>query len=1325
MIGTRAVGSWWTVAALLVAAGFWLLPAAGQENAGKPDPAATATADASDDGDAGAGADRKDPEASVGAADAGDPAGVIEPGTPPEPEVDGAAKAEPATGKTPDETAKTPSGGKPEQESKQEPKPEPDDKQQPAEGPFSGDPSAIPPAGEVPADGAAAEGDEPRPWYMTIAIAILIAALIAVPFFIGSQLGERLRLPDHGWKIGLALGTIVWAIVIVAFGEIKFGPDLRGGINLIYEIDPSVQAETTAPDGDRPADEGGDRQRTQSIDVDKLIGALSLRVDPGGVREVTIRPHGPRQIEIIIPEADAAELEQIKRQIHTSGSLQFRITANRQDHQDLIQAARENPATEVKEGDTVLARWVKLDLDQFRRVFADRTEQQHLQVISQARATAGDVVKVQDHPVAHWFHVDTSKLDSTFRQTLVTREDPETGVRQVLVLPAGYVLRDNPRGEIEVLVVMDPENVTGEDLNRALAGVDQAGTPAVDFTFKTSGTTAFSRLTSENAPDPGTGFQRRLGIILDNKLISAPNLREPITGGKGQISGNFTEEEVEFLVNILNAGSLPAALNPEPISEQRVGPGLGADTIEQGKNAIIISCVLVAVFMLVYYRFSGLLACLALAANFLLLLAVIIAIKATFTLPGLAGLVLTVGMAVDANVLIFERIREEINRGAALRMAIRNGFGRATTTIVDANLTTLITAIVLYVIGTDQIKGFAVTLILGIIMSMYTAIFCTRIIFDIAEKNRWVKQLTMMRLVSNTSIDFIGFRRYAAVVSILVIAGGIVGVVARGRNILDIDFLGGSSVTLAFHETHEVGEVRGKVEAAARELQEKVEAERQSLADERAALGKDDQQAVKQLEQKYPLADITIPIDISVYGVGNEGREFKVDTSIVDIEVAQRMLEQTFGDELRTNELDYQVLERQASAEGQPGDSISPQGGAAKARPFAPANNAEEPLPDDNVLAYSGEVARLLAQNDGTASDASGPVDAQQPAPETTPGEPPEPPLSAPEEQSKTAPKQKPEKPGQGKTEPQPAAKAAGGEDEPDETTMAASEQEVRLTFAEPMKHDSLVVLVEDAFEQAGGDQVSFVVTHPEYTSGSEIPYTEWTLQIRLPTDQLLAVLEALDAKISAMTVFPSSSKIGARVAGQTQSQAGYALFASLLFIVGYIWFRFQRLMFGLAAVVALLHDVLVTLGVLGLSAILVKYAPLVAVPLMIDPFKISLPIVAAFLTIIGYSLNDTIVVFDRIREVRGKSPDLTAEMINTSINQTLSRTLLTSLTTLIVVLILYFAGGPGIHGFAFSLVVGVMVGTYSSIFVACPALLWMSNAGSPGAKRELNKQAA
>jgi SecD/SecF fusion protein len=220
-----------------------------------------------------------------------------------------------------------------------------------------------------------------------------------------------------------------------------------------------------------------------------------------------------------------------------------------------------------------------------------------------------------------------------------------------------------------------------------------------------------------------------------------------------------------------------------------------------------------------------------------------------------------------------------------------------------------------------------------------------------------------------------------------------------------------------------------------------------------------------------------------------------------------------------------------------------------------------------------------------------------------------------------------------------------------------------------------------------------------------------WNVKIKLPPQQAQPRLKSIQAAVADTPFFPSSNTIGAKVAGSTRMQAIYALVASLLCIVAYIWVRFQKVIFGLAAVVALVHDVLITLGLIALSAFLAPYLGF----LLIDPFKIGLPVLAAFLTIIGYSLNDTIIVFDRIREVRGKAPRLTEQMVNDSVNQTLSRTLLTSGTTLLVIVILYIAGGEVIHGFAFSLLVGVVVGTYSSIYIASPVLLWMTR--PPGAK--------
>ncbi len=229
-----------------------------------------------------------------------------------------------------------------------------------------------------------------------------------------------------------------------------------------------------------------------------------------------------------------------------------------------------------------------------------------------------------------------------------------------------------------------------------------------------------------------------------------------------------------------------------------------------------------------------------------------------------------------------------------------------------------------------------------------------------------------------------------------------------------------------------------------------------------------------------------------------------------------------------------------------------------------------------------------------------------------------------------------------------------------------------------------------------------------QWKPDSSLAFPKWRVELPIAAAQADQVMEAVKQSMDSDPVWISSSSIGKRVAGDMIGRALVALFASLLCIIGYIWFRFQRVLYGFAAVAALVHDVLITLGAIAVSYWLADYLGV----LLIDPFKISLTVVAALLTIIGYSLNDTIVVFDRIRETKGKARRLTSEMINSSINQTLSRTLLTSLTTLIVVVLLYLFGGEGIHAFAFCLVVGVVVGTYSSIFIASPILLWLIERG-------------
>ncbi len=275
--------------------------------------------------------------------------------------------------------------------------------------------------------------------------------------------------------------------------------------------------------------------------------------------------------------------------------------------------------------------------------------------------------------------------------------------------------------------------LTGEYIKDARVRTEY-GEPYVAIDFDSRGAKIFDDIT-------GRYVGRRLAIILDNVVYSAPVIQERISGGKARITGSFTMEDARELAVVLRAGSLPAPV--KLLEERTVGPSLGRDLIRKGIFSIILGGVLVAVFMIFYYKLSGLIADIALILNVIIIFAALSALKATLTLPGIAGIVLTIGMAVDANVLIFERIKEELRKGVSPGVAVDSGYSKAFITIVDANLTTLITAVILYQFGTGPIKGFAVTLSIGIIASMFTAIFVTRIIFDYLVYAKRVEALSI------------------------------------------------------------------------------------------------------------------------------------------------------------------------------------------------------------------------------------------------------------------------------------------------------------------------------------------------------------------------------------------------------------------------------------------------------------------------------------------------------------------------------------------------------------------------------------------------------
>ncbi len=293
--------------------------------------------------------------------------------------------------------------------------------------------------------------------------------------------------------------------------------------------------------------------------------------------------------------------------------------------------------------------------------------------------------------------------------------------------PPGVMILATDYPEEPFLAVQSRAMVTGEQLVSASQGFNEQGQPSVNFRFNTSGARAFGDATSQNVG-------RRFAIVLDDTIISAPRIRVPILGGSGMIDGGFTVQTANDLANMLNAGALPARLSP--IEQRTVGPGLGQDSIDRGTNAILIGFVAVIFFMLIAYGFFGIVSTTALLLNLVLLIGALSGVQATLTLPGIAGIILTIGMAVDANVLIFERIREELREGRKVINAIETGYDKAFSAILDANVTTFIAAAVLYMMGAGPVRGFAVTLGIGIITSVFTAFVVSRMVIAIWVRTR-------------------------------------------------------------------------------------------------------------------------------------------------------------------------------------------------------------------------------------------------------------------------------------------------------------------------------------------------------------------------------------------------------------------------------------------------------------------------------------------------------------------------------------------------------------------------------------------------------------
>ncbi len=578
------------------------------------------------------------------------------------------------------------------------------------------------------------------------------------------------------------------------------------------------------------------------------------------------------------------------------------------------------------------------------------------------------------------------------------------------------------------LLLKERTLMTGDAVKTAHVRIGGAyNEPYVALDFTDRGAKIFAKITEENVG-------KRLAIVLDGVVRSAPVIREKIGGGHAQITGSFTHEEASDLAIVLRAGALPAPV--KIIQNVTVGPSLGRDSIQRGLMSGFLGALIVVIFMIIYYRLSGLIADVAMILNLLFLMAVLSLFQATLTLPGIAGIILTIGMGVDSNVLIFERMREEKALGKPLKAYIDGGYDKAFWTIVDAHVTTLITAMALFLFGTGPIKGFAVTLSAGIIINLFTAIFGTRIVYDYMLTKGWLKDLSFLKIIGKTSIDFIKLHKVAFVISGVLVTVGLIAFVQiyRGAANLGVDFAGGTMIQYKADKPFNLSDVRKAIEKA---------------------------------------------------------------------EVKGYALQEVAG---------------------------------------------------QNIL-----MVRIKSSTE----------------------------------------------------------------------TVGAAEAAVTSALKEGL------------------------------------PDIKFTIE--------------------------SKAAIGSQVSSELRRKAIIAIAISLAGFIGYLAFRFN-ISFGVAAAAATFHDVLAVLGILFLLN-----------------REINLLIVTALLTLAGYSLTDTVVVFDRIREnLKKERKKSFAEIINLSVNEMLSRTIITSITTLVVVLTLFFFGGIVIRDFALALILGIIIGTYSSVFVASPIVyIW------------------
>lgn len=780
---------------------------------------------------------------------------------------------------------------------------------------------------------------------------------------------------------------------------------------------------------------------------------------------------------------------------------------------------------------------------------------------------------------------------------------------------------------------LGPVRLQGKDV--ALAGETiHQGELAVSIEFTATGAAkneAFTReVKARGDRGDGTG---RLAIIFDGVVKSAPRVIEP-SGQNCVISGRFTKDEIDNLKAALRGGSL--VVTPEVISERVVGATLGEQTVTMATLAMALSSAAIVLFMWLYYGLVlGTVANLSLCVGAFLVWAVLSMFGATVTLPGLAGLVLTIGMAVDTNILIFERIREELRENKGMKAAIEAGYDRAFLTILDSNLTTFLTAFILYWIGSGPVKGFGLTLMIGLTISMFSGVYVSRLLTDWLCRRREGVWMSQVLVRPSWRFPYVAWRHVGYALSILT---GLFGIgwflfghhLSKGRTFdsnFDIDFTGGNMVLVNFREPKEFEAIEAAVQKAWAALP----------ADQRPGSMVDP----AELRKQAYFAEL---------GKGGASRQWafrardeeggRLEAERAEIEL-QRGKVQRELDTLRTEDkpdpAQVKALEARVAEFRQPIEDL---GRRIAERTEVFKRQVAGVFPGD-IAAEGDEVLKASWQGRSLALDLA---TLEEPTPTQ---------VAEVSERLKRRP------------ELESLQAAAAGKSLTISATFRSVAPAAELEVSDP---------VLARLRTLGGGAT------PELANG----------QATAAFDLYNGVVNvAANQKLTIARPFPASEHFSGQVAGQMKVRALAAVILSLLGILAYVAARFE-FRFGVGAVVALFHDILLTVGLASLIGI-----------------RIDLTVIAALLTIIGFSINDTIVTFDRIRENLKKLADKAlADIIDISVAQTMPRTLLTTGTVVMTAVVLLLWGGESLYAFTATLLIGLLAGTYSSIFVAAPLLL-------------------